>query len=118
MKTDAREVTFLGLLGAGIIFTAIILSGCAAAPVTVSPATSGDVAAVASDAAAVQAACAEAMPYAAAAAFIPIVGTYVAAGVQVGCSTADGIAKLIADPTSAAWLGAQLQLLKNALGKT
>jgi hypothetical protein len=67
--------------------------------------------------AAVQAGCAEALPLANLAIFIPTIGPAVAAGVQVGCGTASGVAKLVGDPSSAAWLGQQSQILKTALGK-
>lgn len=66
---------------------------------------------------AVEAACAEAQPLLPAAGLIPVIGGYVAAGVQVGCNTAAGLAKLTADPTSAVWLGEQIQIMKNALGR-
>jgi hypothetical protein len=63
----------------------------------------------------VQAACNEALPLANLAIVIPTVGPFVAAGVQVGCGTAAGLAKLNADPTSAAWLAQQAAILKAAL---
>lgn len=96
--------------------TMLALAGCAMVPVPVTPATQSTVTTIGADAAAVQQACAEATPLAALASAIPVVGIYVAAGVQVGCNTADGIAKLTSDPTSAAWLGEQIELLKTALG--
>jgi hypothetical protein len=67
--------------------------------------------------AAVNAGCAEALPLAGMTRLIPKVGNYVAAGVTVGCNTAAGIARLRADPSSAAWLGQQAQIMKGALGK-
>lgn len=96
----------------------LALAACSTAPIPISPATQATVLALASDAAAVQSACAEALPLASLAAIIPVVGAYVAAGVQVGCDTANGVAKLTADPSSAAWLGEQIQMLKQAMGKT
>lgn len=52
-------------------------------------------------------ACAEVLPLANLAIGIPTVGPFIAAGVQVGCATDAGIAKLAADPSSQAWLGEQ-----------
>jgi hypothetical protein len=67
--------------------------------------------------AAVAQACAVALPYASAALAIPTVGPFVAAGVQVGCMTNAGLAKLAADPSSVAWLNQQTAMLKQALGR-
>lgn len=66
---------------------------------------------------AVQQACAVAMPLAGLATPLPVAGPYIAAGVQVGCGTAAGLAKLASDPTSVAWLNQQVGLLRAALGK-
>lgn len=63
------------------------------------------------------AACAEAMPLAALATPLPVAGPFIAAGVQVACATHDGIARLAADPNSAAWLQQQAAMLKAALSK-
>lgn len=63
-----------------------------------------------------QAACALAMPLAQMATPIPTVGPFIATGVVAGCGTATGLAKLAADPTSAAWVGEQMQMLKTAMG--
>lgn len=59
--------------------------------------------------------CARALPLAQLAMPIPVVGAYIAAGVTVGCTTADGLARLRADSGSAAWLGEQIGLLRAAL---
>lgn len=67
---------------------------------------------VASD---IQAACAIAMPLAVAAAPVPVVGPFIAAGIQVGCGTAQGLANLAADPSSVAWVNQQIGLLKAGL---
>ena len=64
-----------------------------------------------------QSACALALPLAQMATPIPTIGPFVATGVTVGCGTAQGLAKLAADPTSAAWVGEQMQMLKQALGQ-
>ena len=62
-----------------------------------------------------QAACAVALPLAGAAVVIPTVGPFIATGVQVGCGTASGLAKLAADPSSAAWVNQQIGLLRAAV---
>lgn len=83
---------------------ALALVGCTAAQIE-------------SGAAAVQASCARALPLANMALVLPVIGPYVAMGVQVGCGSADGIAKLVGNPSSAEWLAQQEAILKNALGK-
>ncbi len=64
----------------------------------------------------VQAACADILPLAQMASLIPQAGS-IASGVIVGCTTASGVARLASDPTSAAWLGMQAQMLKDLLKK-
>lgn len=67
---------------------------------------------------AVEAACNEAVPIANAAALVPGVAP-IAAYVVAGCMTAEGLAKLAADPTSAAWVGtliAQIRALAARVG--
>lgn len=86
------------------------LAGCSAATVQ------RDVGQARQVAHSVKAACDLALPLAGMAAAIPTVGAFVAAGVQVGCGTEAGVAKLLDDPSSAAWLGQQAQMLKAALG--
>lgn len=61
--------------------------------------------------------CGVAMPFATLAMPLPIVGPYIAAGVQIGCTTADGLARLRADANSAFWLAEQIGLLRAALGR-
>lgn len=97
-----KKLLALTLLGA--------LGACSAATVQ------RDTAAVAGFADQVQAACANAVPLAVLASGLPTVGPFIAAGVQVGCSSA-GVAKLVADPSSVDWLTQQAALLKQALGK-
>ncbi len=58
----------------------------------------------------VTAACTDAAPVLAVAGAIPAAGT-VALGLQVGCFSAEGIARLAADPASAVWIGQQKQIL-------
>lgn len=65
----------------------------------------------------IAAACAEAVPLANLAIGIPTVGPFIAAGVQIGCSTNAGLARLAANPGSVAWLNQQIGLLRAALGK-
>ena len=62
-------------------------------------------------------ACAYALPLSNLAIGIPTVGPFIAAGVQVGCSTGAGLNKLAADPNSVAWLNQQIGLLRAATGK-
>lgn len=62
-------------------------------------------------------ACAKAVPLAQMAAPLPVVGPYVAAGVTIGCTTAEGLARLRADANSAFWLAEQIGLLRAALGR-
>lgn len=88
----------------------VALGACSAATVE------RDVGYVNTAASAVQAGCAEALPLANAAIGIPTAGPFIATGVQAGC-TAAGVAKLASDPSSAAWLGEQSQMLKDALAK-
>lgn len=85
------------------------VSACTQATVT------RDLGYVADATASVQAACALAQPLADMAAALPVVGPFVAAGVTVGCTTSSGIAKLASDPSSAAWLGQQAQIMHDAL---
>ena len=59
--------------------------------------------------------CRRALPLAQAAAPLPVVGPYIAAGVTVGCATADGLSRLRADANSATWLAEQIGLLRAAL---
>lgn len=59
--------------------------------------------------------CARALPLATLAAPLPVVGPYIAAGVTVGCTTADGLSRLRADAGSVAWLAEQIGLLRAAL---
>jgi hypothetical protein len=59
--------------------------------------------------------CARAMPLAVLATPIPVVGPYVAAGVTVGCSTAEGLSRLRADAGSAVWLAEQIGILREVL---
>lgn len=92
------------------VATVLTLAGCAADQVQ------SGAAKVNAAATAVQAACADAIPLANAAIAIPTVGPFVAAGVQVGCTGA-GVARLASDPSSAAWLGAQSQIMRDALAK-
>lgn len=70
-----------------------------------------------SNMAAVQQACAAVEPLVPLTLSLPTVGPFVAAGVQVGCGTAAGLAKLAADPSSVQWLAQQEQILKAALGR-
>ena len=70
-----------------------------------------------SGATAVQAGCARALPLANMAIVLPVIGPYVASGVQIGCGTASGIAKLVGEPSSAEWLAQQEAILKDAIGK-
>jgi hypothetical protein len=88
----------------GLLLGLIVLAGCTATQIE-------------NGAAAVQSACAKILPLANLAIMIPTVGPFVAAGVQVGCGTADGIARLVGEPSSAEWLAQQEAILKNALGK-
>lgn len=89
----------------------LVLAGCSAATVQ------RDLGYVADSSATLKAACDLATPLAAMAAGLPTIGPFVAAGVTVGCTTVDGINKLAADPTSAAWLGQQSQIMKDALAR-
>lgn len=82
-----------------------------------SSATQAQVAKVASVTASIAAGCQEALPLAMLAGAIPTIGPFVAAGVQVACRTDAGIAKLTADPSSAEWLGQQVEILKQAVGR-
>lgn len=61
--------------------------------------------------------CARATPLAQLAMPLPTVGPYVAAGVTIGCTTAEGLTRLRADAGSAAWLVEQIGLLRAALKK-
>lgn len=61
-------------------------------------------------------ACAVARPLAAEALVLPTAGPFIAAGVVVGCATDSTIARLAADPSSAAWLDRQAAMLHAALG--
>jgi hypothetical protein len=105
------------ILMAGGLFTLAACSGM--------PALTGDqkVAATATaeriqrDVDAVQAACAEAMPIATMAGIIPVIGTYIAEGVKVGCGSANGVAALVERPGSAQWLGEQIQMMKAGLSR-
>lgn len=63
----------------------------------------------------IAAACAEAMPLANLAIGLPTVGPFIAAGVQIGCATNSGLAKLASDPNSVAWLNQQIGILKAAV---
>lgn len=74
-----------------------VLSGCTAAQREV----------VSSE---IQIACSDVMPLTQIAALVPGANS-IAAGVNIGCTTAEGIARLAADPTSAVWLGQQKQML-------
>lgn len=65
----------------------------------------------------ITAACAEAVPLANLAIGLPTIGPFIAAGVQIGCATNSGLARLAADPNSAAWVNQQIGLLRAALGK-
>lgn len=96
---------------------AIALSACGTPSPVVTASTSAGVAKLSSDLDAVNAGCKEAVPLANLADIIPVVGTYIAAGVNIACTTEAGVNKLLADPSSATWLGTQIQMLKNALGK-
>lgn len=91
-----------------LILAVLALSGCAAER-TVRDVTVG--------ADAVHLACSEAVPVAQMAVLIPGAGA-IAQGVVVGCQTADGLARLAAEPTSAAWLGEQTQMLKDLIART
>ncbi len=66
---------------------------------------------------AITAACTDIAPVLVVAGVIPAAGT-IAAGVQVGCFTAEGIAKLAADPASAVWIGQQKQILVDLAKRT
>ena len=66
---------------------------------------------------AVAAACANAMPLAQLATPLPVAGPFIAAGVTLGCTTDAGLAKLAADPNSAAWLDQQAAMLRAALAR-
>lgn len=93
-----------------LIYSAALLVGaCTPAQLQQFSATSAGVSAE------LQTACALAMPLAQMATPLPTVGPFIAAGVTAGCGTAQGLAKLAADPASAAWLGEQMQMLKAAL---
>jgi hypothetical protein len=59
--------------------------------------------------------CAKARPLAFLAMPLPVVGPYVAAGVEIGCGTAEGLARLRADANSAVWLAEQIGILREAL---
>lgn len=74
------------------------------------------VADVQSGTAAVENACNAAMPFVPLTIGIPTVGPFVAAGVQAGCATNAGIAKLAADPSSVQWLQQQQAIMQRALG--
>lgn len=87
---------------AGLVLVA--LAGCTGAQVQQ---TAGTIAA----------ACANAMPLATLATPLPVAGPFIAAGVTVGCTTDAGLAKLAADPNSAAWLDQQATMLRAALAK-
>lgn len=63
----------------------------------------------------VQNACASALPLANMAIALPVVGPYIAAGVQVGCGSAAAIDRLAADPNSVMWLDQQAAMLRAAL---
>lgn len=62
-------------------------------------------------------ACAKAVPLAQMAAPLPVVGPYIASGVTIGCTTAEGLSRLRADANSAFWLMEQIGLLRAALGR-
>lgn len=64
---------------------------------------------------AVERACHRALPLAKIASLIPGVPASIAAYVILGCETVEGIAKLRADPTSAAWLESVRAELEQAL---
>ncbi len=65
----------------------------------------------------VQVACADIMPLTEIAMMVPQAAP-IAAGVIVGCTTASGLARLAADPSSAVWLGMQGQMLKDFLRRS
>lgn len=77
---------------------ALALWGCTAAQTTQVQSTAGQVDT------ALQSACTDALLVANIAGLVPGVGAIIPY-INAGCATADGIAKLAADPTSAAWLG-------------
>jgi hypothetical protein len=84
-------------IAAAILAAGLGLSGCAALN------------------SALKTACDEALPLAELTKLIPVVGEYVAAGVQIGCGTSEGLARLAADPGSSAWVGRQTQMMTEAL---
>ena len=88
---------------------AALLTACTAAQLQQASNTAAGVSAE------LQTACALAMPLAQMATPLSTVGPFIAMGVTAGCGTAQGLAKLAADPASAAWLGEQMQMLKAAL---
>jgi hypothetical protein len=75
----------------------LLLGSCSAAQLTAS-----------SDA--ITVACEDARPVLAVAGAIPAAGV-IAIGLQVACFSAEGIARLAADPASAVWIGQQKQIL-------
>ena len=108
-----REAGFwAGLLtGAAMAALLIVVAACTPAQLQRASVTAAGVSAE------LQTACALAMPLAQIAAPLPTVGPFIAMGVTAGCGTAEGLAKLAADPASAAWVGEQMQMLKAALGQ-
>jgi hypothetical protein len=90
-----------------LVLGAVLVSACSTA----------QMAEVQKVSAAVEAGCADARPLLPLAGLIPVVGGYIAAGVDVACNTQAGLAKLAADPSSAEWLCQQVQMMKDALRK-
>lgn len=101
-----------------LVILAALLAGCAGGAPP-SPATTASVAGavtlVQTVTAEIAAACSEIAPFLPLAGAIPIIGVYVVPGVQLACNTDAGLQKLAGDPSSATWLGEQLQILKTAL---
>lgn len=94
-----------------VVFAAGLVAACTAAQLQQATNTAAGVSVE------LQTACALAMPLAQMATPLPTVGPFIAMGVTAGCGTAQGLAKLAADPSSAAWVGEQMAMLKAALHK-
>lgn len=84
---------------------ALGLSACSAAQTAQVETTAGKVDA------ALQIACSDALAVANLAGLVPGVGAVIPY-INVGCATADGLAKLAADPSSAAWVGQLTGMVK------
>lgn len=95
------------------------LAACSTSPLTPeqNAAVAVDAARVQARAARVQAGCDRAMPLVPFALAIPVIGKYVAPGVQVGCLTAEGLAKLAADDQGSVWIGRQEEIMKAGIAK-